>query len=624
MKRIWRFVKSSLRFRLVFLVLMAALPVLAIIIYTGWQQREGVLEDARQNALQLVQFAAARHEVVIEDTRVFLVALSHSLDPSDVSFDGCGHLFTHLKQVHFPFYSAFYVADLEANILCTMPDGDLPEDLEGCHHYQSLIGARDFVVSEYHICRNTGKGVISMGYPVYNNEDVQVGVINISIDLKWFNDFAQQADIPPKSSLEVFDKSGTILSHFPNPEYWVGKSILEGSVEESILRLKNGTLSGYGADNVERLYAFMPLSGSEDSVFISLGIPVDYAFAEVNHTLTRNLVLVGSLTVLLLVSAWFLGDWVVMRPIKVLVDTTQKLAAGDLSVRVDSDYDSGEFAVLVNSIDEMAEALSQREAEREAAASAIQAYAEDLERSNRDLLDFANIASHDLQEPLRKIATFSDMLHIRYGDSLDERARDYLERIQASAKRMQGFIIALLSYSRLSTQVKAKEIVDLNEVVRNVLNDLDIQIEQSKAEIQVSKLPLVKADQVQMHQLFLNLINNSLKFRKPESPVKIEVLGKTVVGARSEQMGISFDSGYFEISFSDNGIGFDEKYLDRMYQPFQRLHRFDKYEGTGMGLAICRKIIERHDGEIEAHSSPGKGATFIVRLPIINSSGGEA
>jgi light-regulated signal transduction histidine kinase (bacteriophytochrome) len=272
----------------------------------------------------------------------------------------------------------------------------------------------------------------------------------------------------------------------------------------------------------------------------------------------------------------------------------------------------------------MAEALSQREAEREAAANAIQAYAEDLERSNRDLLDFANIASHDLQEPLRKISTFSDMLQIRYEDSLDERAKDYIDRIQASAKRMQSFIIALLSYSRLSTQGKSKEIVDLNEIARNVLSDLDMQIERSEAEIQVSELPLVKADPVQMHQLFLNMINNSLKFRKPEMPVEIKVRGKTVVGASFEHSGNSFEAGYFEISFSDNGIGFDEKYLDRIYQPFQRLHRFDKYEGTGMGLAICRKIIERHNGEIEAHSTPGEGATFIVRLPIINSTGGES
>ena len=210
---------------------------------------------------------------------------------------------------------------------------------------------------------------------------------------------------------------------------------------------------------------------------------------------------------------------------------------------------------------------------------------------------------------------------IRYESSLDERAQDYLSRIQASAKRMQSFIIALLSYSRLSTQKQPTAIVDLNEITQNVLNDLDVQIEQVGAYIQVEDLPLVKADPIQMHQLFLNLIGNSLKFRKQESPVKIELKGKTVIGASLAESGNKYESGYFEISIKDNGIGFDEKYLDRIYQPFQRLHRFDRYGGTGMGLAICRKIVERHAGEIEAHSSPGQGATFIVRLPILNSKG---
>ena len=621
MRKLWRFVKSSLRFRLVFLVFLAALPALSIILYTAWGQREEVLDDARHSALQLVEFAAKRNEVVLEDTRVFLVSLSHSLDPTGDGFNSCGHLFSHLKEVHFPFYSAFYVADLEGNILCTMSDGDLPADLIGCHHYQELIVAGDFVVSEYHICRNSGKGVISMGYPIFNEYDDQVGVINISIDLKWFNDFAQEADIPPKSSLTIFEKNGTILAHFPNPDFWVGKSIHEGSIEQSILGIKNGTMRGMGSDQVERLYAFMPLSGSEESVFISLGIPVDFAFAEVNRTMTRNLFLVGTVSLLLLVSAWFLGEWVVMKPIRTLVNTTQQLAQGDLDVRAANEYDHGEFAVLIESIDEMAEALSQRDVERAAAESAIRAYAEDLERSNRDLLDFANIASHDLQEPLRKIANFSDILMIRYESSLDERAQDYLSRIQASAKRMQSFIIALLSYSRLSTQKQPTAIVDLNEITQNVLNDLDVQIEQVGAYIQVEDLPLVKADPIQMHQLFLNLIGNSLKFRKQESPVKIELKGKTVIGASLAESGNKYESGYFEISIKDNGIGFDEKYLDRIYQPFQRLHRFDRYGGTGMGLAICRKIVERHAGEIEAHSSPGQGATFIVRLPILNSKG---
>ena len=623
MKEMWRFIKSSLRFRLVVLVILAALPALALTLYSGWEQSENVLQDAKENAFQLVSFAASRHELLIEDTRIFLISLSHSLDPSEDAFTGCGHIFAHLKNEHFPIYSAFYVADLEGNVVCTMPDGDLPTDLLGCHHYLDLIAADDFVVSEYHICRNTGKGVISMGYPIWGIDDIRKGVINISIDLKWFNEFAQQSDLPPKSSLTIFDKKGVILAHFPNPEFWVGNTIQEGAVEHRILAEKKGTIRGFGADGLERLYAFMPLAGSEESVFISMGIPVNYAFAEVNHTMIRNLLLISSATLMLLVGAWLLGEWVVMRPIRDLVHTTQQLAKGNLNVRVDTDYNRGEFAVLVQSIDEMAEALSNRDAERLTAEKSIREYAADLERSNRDLLDFANIASHDLQEPLRKIANFSDILLLRYGPDLDKRAQDYLNRIQASAKRMQSFIIALLSYSRLSTKAQPAEIVDLNEVITNVLSDLDLQIEQADAKISIEDLPLVKADPVQMHQLFLNLTTNSLKFRNPDSRAVIHIQGKVVVDPFSREAGAKFDTGYFEISVKDNGIGFDEKYLDRIYQPFQRLHGYEDYEGTGMGLAICRKIIERHNGEIEAHSSPGEGATFVIRLPVIDPYGGK-
>jgi len=624
MKKLWLFVRSSLRFRLVFLVLLAALPALSLTFFSGWEQRKHAESEAKDNALRLAQFSVSKHELLIEDTRVFIIALSHSLDLTSEDIQGCGHLFAHIQDTHFPFYSAFYVADLMGNILCSMPNGDLPEDLPTCHHYQELIASDDFVVSAYHICRNTGRGVISMGYPLFDNLGQRVGVINISMDLRLFNTFAQEIDLPPGSTLTILDKAGTILAHFPDPDTWVGKTILENSIEQQILTLKNGTIRGFGSDEVERLYAFLPLSGSEDGVFINVGIPVELAFAEVDRAMNRNLILVGSVTVLLVLAAWFLGELVVMRPIRALVHTTQQLAAGNLDFRVDTTHHPGEFGILIQSIDEMAEALSNREQERAEAEQAIRAYAADLEQSNRDLLDFANITSHDLQEPLRKIANFSDILLLRYAADLDQRAQDYLNRIQAAAKQMQSFIIALLSYSRISTKAQTSEVIDLNDTLENVLRDLDLQIEESNANIYVRDLPTVRADPIQMHQLFLNLISNSLKFRKSDTRAVIDVQGELIQNDPAETSEPKFTGGYFEVRVSDNGIGFDEKYLDRIYQPFQRLHRIDEFEGTGMGLAICRKIVERHGGEIEAHSSPGKGAIFIVRFPVNHSAGGHS
>jgi len=595
---------------------MAALPALALTIFTGIEQRTQAEANVKQNALQNVQFAASKHELLIESTRVFIISFAHSVNPKDVGIVECGHLFTHLQETHFPFYSAFYVADLDGHILCTIEGGEVPDDLAHCSHYQNLIAAEDFEISEYHICRNSGKGVISMGYPIFDYDDVKIGVINISIDLKWFGEFAQEANLPPGSTLTVFDKTGTILAYYPDPDLWVGEKIPEGSVEIQMLSLWQGTVRSVGLDGVDRLYAFQPLSGSEESVFISVGIPATNAFEEVNRAMTRNLTMTLSVTVILILAAWFLGGWVIMRPIQDLVETTQELADGNLDVRLSPNAESGEFGILVNSINEMAGALSLREREQIEAENAIREYAADLERSNRDLQDFANIASHDLQEPLRKIGNFSDILVQRYSQDLDETAQDYLNSIQVSVLRLHDFILALLNYSRLSTKTQPSERVDLNETVQTVLNDLDLQIEQADAVVRVEDLPTINADPVQMHQLFLNLIGNSLKFRKPMTRTMIDITCWDFKNMSANPTDSEHDPGFYKIIVSDNGIGFDDKYVNKIFQPFQRLHHFNEYNGSGMGLSICRKILERHGGDITAKSAPDKGATFIITYPV--------
>jgi light-regulated signal transduction histidine kinase (bacteriophytochrome) len=304
-----------------------------------------------------------------------------------------------------------------------------------------------------------------------------------------------------------------------------------------------------------------------------------------------------------------------MRPIQELVDTTHEMAEGNLSVRPSATAAMGEFGVLVRSISEMAESLAKREQEQKTAENAIRAYAADLERSNRDLQDFANIASHDLQEPLRKIANFSDILVQRYSEDLDVTAQGYLDRIQVSVHRLHDLILALLNFSRISTKTQPSQPVDLNDTIRAVLSDLEFQLDQVDAVINVKELPTIVSDPIQMHQLFLNLISNSLKFRQPDTLTKIDIYA---LDLRKDSTGASMDEpdkDCYRIIVSDNGIGFDEKYLDKIFQPFQRLHLSDQYSGSGMGLAICRKILERHGGEISATSTSGEGSTFFITYP---------
>ncbi len=247
--------------------------------------------------------------------------------------------------------------------------------------------------------------------------------------------------------------------------------------------------------------------------------------------------------------------------------------------------------------------------ERISAQEKLKIEARKLALSNKELQDFATVAAHDLQEPLRKIQSFADRLRSKVNAALDAETIDYLERIQRSAYRMQTLINDLLDYSRVSTQVQPFASIDLNLILTQVISDLEIRIEKTKGKVECGDLSRVDADPVQMTQLFLNLINNALKFHKPGEPPLVKISSRIIKSAKNF-------SEICEITVADNGIGFDEKYCDRIFTIFQRLHGRQEYEGTGIGLAVCRKIVERHDGVIIAKSAPGEGATFIITLPL--------
>jgi len=245
--------------------------------------------------------------------------------------------------------------------------------------------------------------------------------------------------------------------------------------------------------------------------------------------------------------------------------------------------------------------------QRKNAEEQLRVYADRLEVSNRELQDFASVAAHDLQEPLRKIQTFGDRMITKYQDVLPAEGKDYLERMLASAKRMRKLIDDLLTFSRVTTQAKPFETVNLNQLLKDVLSDLEIQIERVKGSVQVGDLPKIDADPSQMRQLFQNLISNALKFHKKDLSPLVSVQARAISRA------------WIEITVTDNGIGFEEKYLDRIFTIFQRLHGRTEYEGTGVGLAVCRRIVERHSGSITAKSALGEGAKFIITLPVSHS-----
>jgi two-component system, LuxR family, sensor kinase FixL len=238
-------------------------------------------------------------------------------------------------------------------------------------------------------------------------------------------------------------------------------------------------------------------------------------------------------------------------------------------------------------------------------------YTSELERSNEDLKEFAYISSHDLQEPLRKIHALVEILMQSEFDQLSAEGKDYFTRIAKSTLRMQNLINDLLSFARIATQPVIFEKVDLNDLLKEVLIDLEVRVEKGNAVVHYSNLPSIDAEPSQLRQVFQNIISNALKFRKDGVPPLINIKSKRTEGASQNGKVNEF----VEISFEDNGIGFDEKHLDKIFNVFQRLEG-RKFEGSGIGLAICRKIITYHGGEITARSTPGKGSVFIIKLPL--------
>jgi PAS domain S-box-containing protein len=249
--------------------------------------------------------------------------------------------------------------------------------------------------------------------------------------------------------------------------------------------------------------------------------------------------------------------------------------------------------------------------DRKAVSQQLARQTEELARSNQELEQFAYIASHDLQEPLRKIEAFGDRLKRKYDKTLDEQGHDYLARMQNAAGRMRTLIQDLLSFSRVTTQSRGFASLSLSTLLQDVLGDLEVRIQETHAQVIVDPMPTLEADALQMRQLFQNLIGNALKFQQPGTSPIVNIRHSEEPSAELDQA-----QSFCCITVSDNGIGFEEKYLDRIFKVFQRLHGRNEYEGTGIGLAVCAKIVERHGGQLTAQSAPGQGATFIVRLPL--------
>jgi signal transduction histidine kinase len=606
-----RTIFNSLRFRLILLVLMAVIPALLVTLLTGSQQRDLARVNAEENALRIARAIASYQIAQMEGARQLTLAISLTYPNLTENSAQCSAFLKELS-ARLPSYTGFTFIQPDGEIICTSVQSAPAVNLSEREYFQRALQSGEFVSGEATIGRLTGAIIMPFAMPIRNNAGEITSVFVSSLNMETVVDLAKTIDLPEDSALLVVDSAGSVLVRYPAFEEWAGQDFPNAPVIQRILaQPEEGRAEVVGLDGVQRFYAFTPVETGGNLLMVSFGIPTRVAFAAADQAMRNNMTWIGIIAIVALGVAWFGGDLLFLRVVSLTAErdiAEQKLRDANLKLEdrvaertAELDRSNQLLAVELRERQRAVQNLREREMELEKMLVVV-------ERSNRELESFAYITSHDLQEPLRKIQAFGDRLSRRYASSLDEEGNAFVQRMSASANRMQSMINDLLDYSRITTRAREFRQVDLNDVAAAVISDLELRITETEARLEVAPLPVILADESQMRQLLQNLTMNALKFRQPGAPPHIQICCEETPVNNNGDRDIL-------LIVEDNGIGFDEKYLDRIFQPFQRLHSQDVFEGSGIGLAICRKIAERHGGSISAQSKPGSGSRFIVRLP---------
>lgn len=583
----------SLRVRVLLLVALTMIPVAALVVWQAVAQHRVAEARAHADVERLVRVTAGNQQRLIDGAHQLLIALSRLQQAGGAGADRA-EFFSELRQ-QYPAYANIGVVNPDGMVVASAIPFTGAVNLADDEFIYRVVRSLDFSIGEYRIDPITKNATIHLGYPVVTGRSKVRSIVFVTLDLSWLERLTREANIPKTAEVTVLDSGGTILASYPDNARWIGTSARETPLAG--LLKSDSARAIKGLDGKKRVVAVERFSSTgEESVYLAIGLAEDEVFAASRRVFLNGFL--GLLAVLLcsLLGAWVATDRLVTRRVRLLVLATRRLSYGGRGLHTGLARDKDEIGELARAFEEMDTSIRHHEKE-------LVETNEYLARTNRELEQFAYVASHDLQEPLRKIMTFSERLKSVNAKILKASDREYFDRMQIAATRMRTLIEDLLNFSRATDGSETPGPVDLGSVIQEILQDYDVRLAQCGGKVEIDPLPVVRATRLQMRQLFYNLIGNSLKFcKKSQSPV-IHISAKE-------------DGEWSQIRVEDNGIGFDEKYVEKIFKPFQRLHNREEYEGTGIGLAICQKIVERYHGELSARSRPGQGAIFCVKLPV--------
>jgi len=603
---------NSLRSRLMLLVALAMTPLAVMTILSGIREREHAIRASEEHLRRLTGLAAANEAQSIQGARQILVDLASVPDLlKDTA--ACTALLSDVLDRNDGFVN-FGLIQLNGDVTCSAVPLLHPVNLGDRSHFRRAIRERRFIAGDYVFGRVIKKHTINLTYPVIDRAGKVLAVVFAAMDLEGLDTFINDIDLPPGSILTTVDARGGIISRRPDPERWFGKTVPQ-PVREALAGAYGRAVTLRGADGVERLHAFARVGTPTLSDYtVTIGIPTAGILSAARHDQMMSLLGLGATLVLALLAAWLVGDVLIVRRVRKLTGTAERIAAGDLEARSSIDYGREEIGSLAQALDRMAAALQKKEAARSQAERELRA-------ADQRKDEFLAMLAHELRNPLAPISTGAQLLRRLHSDNAQINTTCAI--IVRQVEHMTGLVDDLLDVSRVTRGLVAisAQVLDLKRVIDDAVEQIRplVTARRHRLLVELPDPPRAPAqasgDHKRLVQVVANLLGNAAKYTPEGGTIRLRLEGKDEVEDAGD--GAGKGAGWL-LTVSDDGIGMDAGLVGHVFDLFTQAERTpDRAQGgLGLGLALVKSLVELHGGSVQAASAgPGQGSTFSVRLP---------